>query len=121
MNRVYPGVHFCIWRGPRGPMGQAATYDRDTLERQVQELIDRLGGLGDVVKRGDSVAIKANLTGGIYSGKLPGLAPIESFVTHPEVVRALVKQVQAAGASEVFIVEAVDDWATYRQWGYEDI
>ena len=105
----------------RVAIGQSATYDRAALERQVQELIDQLGGLSDVVKRGDSVAIKTNLTGGIYSGTLPGVAPIESFVTHPEVVRALVKQVQAAGAKEVFIVEAVDDWATYRQWGYEDM
>ena len=102
-------------------IGQVKTYDRDAIERQLQDLISRLGGLGDVVKPGDSVAIKTNLTGGIKSGRLPTAGPIESFVTHPEVVRALVKQVQRAGAKEIFIVEAVYEWESYRQWGYEDI
>ena len=97
------------------------TYDRDAIERQMQDLINRLGGLGDVVKPGDSVAIKTNLTGGVKSGRLPTVGPVESFVTHPEVVRALVKQVQRAGAKEIFIVEAVYEWESYRQWGYEDI
>jgi uncharacterized protein (DUF362 family) len=102
-------------------IGGAQTYDRAEVENQLQKLIDQLGGLGDVVKPGDTVAIKPNLTGGVYSGVLQGYAPIESFITHPEVVRALVKQVQAAGAREVFIVEAVYEWESYQQWGYEDI
>ena len=102
-------------------IGQAQTYDRTEIENQLQKLIDQLGGLGDTVKPGDTVAIKPNLTGGVYSGVLEGYAPIESFITHPEVVRALVKQVQAAGAREVFIVEAVYEWESYQQWGYEDI
>jgi uncharacterized protein (DUF362 family) len=102
-------------------IGQVQTYDRTEIENQLQKLIDQLGGLGDVVKPGDTVAIKPNLTGGVYSGVLQGYAPIESFITHPEVVRALVKQVQAAGAKEVFIVESVYEWESYAQWGYEDI
>ena len=44
-------------------VSQARTYDRETIEKQVFEMIDGLGGLGDVVKSGDSVAIKTNLTG----------------------------------------------------------
>lgn len=102
-------------------IGQVQTYDRTEIENQLQKLIDQLGGLGDVVKPGDTVAIKPNLTGGVYSGVLQGYAPTESFITHPEVVRALVKQVQAAGAKEVFIVEAVYEWESYQQWGYEEI
>jgi len=70
---------------------------------------------------GDRVAIKTNLTGGVKSGRLPGVEPVESFVTHPEVVRALVKQVKLAGAKEIFIVEAVYEWESYRAWGYEAI
>jgi uncharacterized protein (DUF362 family) len=50
-----------------------------------------------------------------------GLPAVETYVTHPEVVRALVKQVKAAGAKEIFIVEAVYEWASYTDWGYEDI
>ena len=101
-------------------IGQTAAYDRDAVERQVQDLIEKLGGLGDVVKPGDSVAIKTNLTGGL-GNVVPGVEPIDSFVTHPEVVRALAKQVQQAGAKEVFIVEAVYQWESYSQWGYEDL
>jgi len=102
-------------------IGRVQTYDRATIEKQLQILIDQLGGLGDVVKPGDSVAIKPNLTGGVSSSLLKGISAEESFVTHPEVVRALVKQVKAAGAKEIFIVESVYEWESYTQWGYEDI
>ncbi len=102
-------------------IGRIQTYDRAEIEKQVAKLIDQLGGLGDVVKPGDSVAIKPNLTGGVTSGRLKGLPEIETYITHPEVVRALIKQVQAAGAKEIFIVESVYEWASYTQWGYEEI
>ncbi len=36
-------------------------------------------------------------------------------------VRALAEAVKEAGAREVNIVEAVYEWASYREWGYEDI
>ena len=86
---------------PAVAIGQARTYDRATIESQVRALIDHLGGLGDVVKPGDTVAIKPNLTGGTSSQPVPGVRPEDSFVTHPEVVRALVKEVKAAGAKEI--------------------
>ncbi len=106
---------------PAVAIGQARTYDRAAIESQLQALLDQLGGLGDVVKPGDTVAIKPNLTGGTSSQPVPGVRPEDSFVTHPEVVRALVKQVKAAGAKEIFIVEAVYEWASYTDWGYEAI
>jgi uncharacterized protein (DUF362 family) len=102
-------------------IGRVQTYERAEVEKQVQTLVEQLGGLGDVVKPGDSVAIKPNLTGGVYSGLLAGYSAIESFITHPEVVRALIKQVQAAGAKEIFIVEAAYEWASFTQWGYEEV
>jgi len=109
---------------PKAPVvaiGRVKTYDQAAVEKQVQTLIEQLGGLGDVVKPGDSVAIKPNLTGGVSSAPVPGYSAIESFITHPEVVRALIKQVQAAGAKEIFIVESVYEWASYTDWGYEEI
>jgi len=106
---------------PSVAIAQARTYERSTIESQLQTLIDQLGGLGDVVKPGDTVAIKPNLTGGTSSQRVPGVTPEDSFVTHPEVVRALVKQVKAAGAKEIFIVESVYEWASYTEWGYEAI
>jgi len=109
---------------PKTPVvaiGRVQTYDQAAVAKQVQTLIEQLGGLGDVVKPGDSVAIKPNLTGGVSSAAVPGYSAIESFITHPEVVRALIKQVQAAGAKEVYIVESVYEWASYTDWGYEEI
>ena len=47
--------------------------------------------------------------------------PIDSYVTHPEVVRALGELVRDAGARELFLVEAVYEWDSYRQWGYEAV
>ena len=102
-------------------IGKADSYDRELVRNKVAELIDHIGGLGDVISSGDSVAIKVNLTGGVKSAEVPGYAPIDSFVTHPEVVRAMIEQVKAAGAKEIFIVEAVYEWASYTLWGYEEI
>jgi uncharacterized protein (DUF362 family) len=102
-------------------VGRAASYDRATVADAVHKLIDQLGGLGDVVKPGNSVAIKVNLTGGVYSGQLPGVKPIESFITHPEVVRALVQEVQAAGAGKVYIVEAAYEAESWINWDYDRV
>ncbi|MBN1246386.1 MAG: DUF362 domain-containing protein [Anaerolineae bacterium] len=99
----------------------ARDYDRDMIYNTVRDMLDDLGGLGDVVRPGDRVALKTNLTGGLGNDGPPGYSPMESFVTHPEVVRALAALVRDAGAKEVFIVEAVYQWGSYTQWGYEEI
>ena len=106
---------------PQVAIGRAQTYQRDTITAEVHKLIEQLGGLSDVVKPGDSVAIKVNLTGGVSSGQLPGVTPIESFITHPEVVRALVLEVKAAGAKEIHIVEAAYEPESWTTWGYDAV
>jgi uncharacterized protein (DUF362 family) len=105
----------------RVAIGKAKTYDRALIDRQISEMLDNLGGMSQVVKPGDVVAIKPNLTGGVNAGSIPGYTPVESFITHPEVTRALVKQVKDAGAKEIYIVESVYEWASYKEWGYETI
>ena len=102
-------------------IGTARSYDRTTIYNVVRDMLDDLGGFGDVVGPGDRVAIKTNLTGGLGNEGPPGLSPMESFVTHPEVVRALGALARDAGAREIFIVEAVYQWGSYTQWGYEEI
>ena len=99
-------------------IGWSQTYDRAVIESQMQTLIDQLGGLSDVIKPGDSVAIKPNLTGGTASQRVPGYKPEDSIVTPSAVVRALVKQVKAAGAKAIFIVEAVGEvlLSFWRSW-----
>ena len=105
----------------RVAIAQADTYDPALVRRQVRALIDNIGGLDDIVRNRPRVAIKVNLTGGTSSRPVPGATPIESFVTHPEVVRALGEAVREAGARELLIVEAVYEQASYTQWGYHDV
>ncbi len=101
-------------------IAQAASYDPKLVRRQVETLFDNLGGLKDVIKTGDRVAIKVNLTGGTSAQPPAGMNPIETYVTHPVVVRAMAELLRDAGAKEVYIVEAVYDWASYQDWGYVD-
>jgi uncharacterized protein (DUF362 family) len=101
---------------------RAAGYDRALVREQVRALLDGIGGLDDLVRRGPRVAIKVNLTGGTSSRPVPGgVSPTESFVSHPEVVRALGEALREAGARELFIVEAVYERASYSQWGYDEV
>jgi uncharacterized protein (DUF362 family) len=102
-------------------IAKADDYDRDRIYNAVRDMLDDLGGLDDVVSSGDRVAIKTNLTGGLGNEGPAGFSPMESFVTHPEVVRALGALVRDAGAKEVLIVEAVYQWGSYVEWGYEEI
>lgn len=105
----------------RVAIAQAQDYNEETLDNRIAQLLDQLGGLGDIVSSGDAVALKVNLTGGTKSGAIPGYTAMDTFVTHPLVVKSLIKQVQAAGAKEIFIVEAVYEWDSYKLWGYEEI
>lgn len=106
---------------PRVAVAQAMTYDRAAVRKQVRDLIDQTGGLKGIVKSGDRVAIKVNMTGGVKSGALPGIAPIDSFITHPNVVRPLVEAVKEAGAREVLLVEAAYEYASWVDWGFEEL
>jgi len=102
-------------------IGQARSYERALVRRRVQTMLDGLGGLADVVRPGDRVAIKVNLTSGTHFSPPPGSSATESYVTHPEVTRALGECLRDVGAGEVYIVEAVYDDQSYPLWGYEDI
>lgn len=106
---------------PQVAIAQATEYEDKLIQKQVRDLLDKVGGLGDVVRSGDRVAIKVNLTGGIQSKPLPSVSAIESYITHPSVVQALIGFVRDAGAKEVFIVEAVYEWESYKEWGYEEV
>ncbi len=64
-------------------------YDRQHVETTLGACLEALGGMGRYVHPGDRVLIKPNL--------LRGSRPDSAIVTHPEVVRAAVRLVQAAG------------------------
>ncbi len=70
----------------------------ETVAEAVREAVDMIGGIKKVVKRGDKVFIKPNLV-------VP--LPRESgTVTDPEVVRAVIKLVKEAGASQIMVGDA---------------
>lgn len=128
-SQASPGV-YCIT--PQAPsagnktaqvaISQARDYDDyETIDRALYDMVDQLGGVSSLVKPGDRVAIKVNLTGGVKSRPLQGVSAVESFVTHPIVVRGLIRLLQAGGAREVFIVESVYEWESYTEWGYAEI
>ncbi len=100
---------------------QARDYDPATLRKSVAELVDHLGGLQDIVRPGDSVALKVNLVGGNYYEPYPGVDPIESYVTHPAVTHALGELLLDAGAGQIYIVEAQFDNDSFSRWGYADV
>ncbi|MCP4536203.1 MAG: DUF362 domain-containing protein [Chloroflexi bacterium] len=102
-------------------VAQAASYDAALVRQQVEAMLDSIGGLGNVVGLGDRVAIKVNLTGGIATEAQAGAPAVDSYVTHPQVVHALCQLLRDAGARQLFIVEAVYEWDSYRLWGYEDV
>lgn len=98
-------------------IAKADQYDRALIRKQVETLLDGIGGVADVLSHGSRVAIKTNLTGGTGVWPLPGVKAIDSYLTHPEVVRAVVELLRDAGAKEVFIVEAVsqpESWPVYE-------
>ncbi len=100
---------------------QAADYEPGRLRQQLGLMLDTLGGLGDVVRPGDRVAIKVNLTGGTRWTSPAGVPAVESYVTHPQIVRTLGELLRDAGARELLIVEAVYDQESYRVFGYEEV
>jgi uncharacterized protein (DUF362 family)/Pyruvate/2-oxoacid:ferredoxin oxidoreductase delta subunit len=69
------------------------SYDDVTLNDAVNRCLEPLGGLESVVKKGDRVLIKINL----LSSKKPEAA----VTTNPALVKAVIKKVQALGATPI--------------------
>jgi len=63
----------------------------------VREAVDLVGGMENIVREGDTVALKPN----VLSGKLSG----PGVTTDPMVIEALIKLSQEAGAGRVLVVE----------------
>jgi uncharacterized protein (DUF362 family) len=87
-------------------------------------MFDGLGGLSDVIRPGDHVGIKINLTGGSYWAsdyeRQTSLHPGEAYWTHPEVLRAVGELIRDAGAGKITVAEAIYDMESYVNWGYRN-
>ncbi len=102
-------------------IARAASYEPKLVRSQVQAILDGVGGVGDILAHGNRVAIKVNLTGGTASSPLPGTKEIETYITHPEVVKALCELLRDAGVKDLFIVEAVYEQDSWPHYEYTDI
>lgn len=68
-------------------------YAPDAVAAAVRAVLDALGGIARFVRPGQTVLLKPNL--------LSDRTPDQAITTHPEVVRALIRVVKAAGARPV--------------------
>lgn len=68
---------------------RCGSYDQDEVDKAVSMVISDIGGIGKYVRPGDKVFLKINL--------LMRKKPEEDVTTHPAVIEAVVKQIQAAG------------------------
>jgi uncharacterized protein (DUF362 family) len=104
----------------------ADDYNPAAVKRKVQYLFETLGGIGDVVKKANKVAIKINLTGGSANStnsKLNGLSITESMWTHPSVLQAVGELLIDAGVNggDIYIVDSLWDAASFNNFGYADV
>jgi uncharacterized protein (DUF362 family) len=100
---------------------QAKAYERKLVRQQVQAALDALGGISDIIRPGATVALKVNLTGGTACPLVQNVSRIESYWTHPEVVRALGELLRDAGAKQLYIVEGVFTADSFASGGYTDV
>ena len=109
------GRHNEFSRVSQVALAQADNYTRAFVKQRIQHLFESLGGIGDVVKAGDKVAIKINLTG--------GGGDADHMWTHPEVLRAVGELLIDGGVSgnNIYIVEALWSTASFNNYGYAEV
>jgi uncharacterized protein (DUF362 family) len=104
---------------------EVTSYDQTKIRQAIETMFNDLDGLGDIIKSGDKVGIKINLTGGNGSAssyqRSSGLPVGETYWTNPEVLRAVGELVKDAGAGEIYIVEAIYDWESFNNYGYKQV
>jgi uncharacterized protein (DUF362 family) len=102
-------------------IARAASYDPKLIRQQVQAALDSIGGVADVLKHGNRVAIKVNMTGAKQMQKFNNLAEVETYHTHPEVVRAVGQLLREAGVTKLFIVESVYAKQHWHDYGWDEV
>lgn len=78
---------------PRVSIRSCPDYDEKRVRGALRLCLDDLGGAGAFVRKGERVVLKVNL--------LRGARPEEAVTTHPSVVLALSREVEAAGGAPV--------------------
>lgn len=103
--------------------GRCASYDEQAVRQAVTDLVDRLGALKGL-RRGDRVMLKVNLTGGADAAKIymnqQGIIPWETYWTNSEVIRILAELYRDAGASRIWVADALFGSDSYALGGYRE-
>ncbi|QEH38532.1 hypothetical protein OJF2_71350 [Aquisphaera giovannonii] len=97
-------------------------YDREALYRQLQAMMDQLGGISQLVS-GKTVAVKVNLTGSMKEDAL-GLPAWRTYHVHPDLVVATAALLDRAGAKRIRFLECTyqgDPFETYLKAGGWDL
>lgn len=68
-------------------------YNSDDVEKGINEVLDLIGGIEKYINPGERVLIKPNM--------LEAVPKELSVTTHPEVVRAVIREVKKAGGVPV--------------------
>jgi hypothetical protein len=105
---------------PRTPVAvaRAAAYDQTQIRRELETMLESLGGPGDWIKPGARVGIKTNLTGMPIFDKPDKPVGTEYYTTHPAVVGALGEILRDAGVASIVIFDGLGDPAAFDAWGY---
>ena len=102
-----------------------SSYDESQLTRAVQNSLENLGGISDIIKQGDKVGIKINLTGGspqaIKYLDSTGLLPGDTYWTNPVLLKVVGQILKDAGAGDIYILEAIYDWESVNNFGYKEV
>jgi uncharacterized protein (DUF362 family) len=114
-----------VFSNPKVAIATVSTYEEALLKEAVERSFELLGGLGDIIKPGDSVGIKINLTGGaseaskfqLSSGKPVG----EAYWTNPVLLKVVGQAIMEAGAGKLYILEALGDWESINNFGYKEV
>ncbi len=106
-------------------VGEAKMYDKNVLKTKIADMLDKLGGLGDLIKSGDTVGLKINLTGGDSSAqgwkRSTGVNAIDSYWTHPQIVNVVGELCKDAGAGKIIIIESIYDWKSINNYGFDQV
>lgn len=73
--------------GPEAPesatvaVGEVKMYDHNVLKSKMTDMLDKLGGLGDLIKSGDTVGLKINLTAAMHPREDGNATPASTPLT----------------------------------------
>lgn len=87
---------------------RSSDYDGERIEAGVRQAVDMLGGMGRFVQPGQKVLVKPNM--------VQSSDPARAVVTHPMVVRAVVKLAQEVGGSVLMADNPFVIPPTQRSW-----